>query len=232
LKRKLLEAVAAGRAREAELEAFCVDGPAHPDGHWTAKDHLAHLSWWRSRNADLMDAVRTGEEPPPSVVDDEQNAVIYASRKDTSVADLKSEARASWDRLADAIAACTEDDLARPHPYATGATLLDTVSGNGQGHLAQHLMFWHLEHGDEAKAEAAQKWAYELDTSVARDERHRAFAAYNLGCFYARTGHAAEALPLLRKGLAGAPELDALARKDPDLDPIRESAGLKELLAT
>jgi len=28
--------------------------------------------------------------------------------------------------------------------------MAEPLSGNGHGHLAQHLMFWHLEHGDEA----------------------------------------------------------------------------------
>ena len=28
-------------------------------------DHLAHLAWWRDRTARLVEAVRTGGEPPP-----------------------------------------------------------------------------------------------------------------------------------------------------------------------
>jgi hypothetical protein len=39
---------------------------------------------------------------------------------------------------------------------------------------------------------------------------------------YARLGRADEAIPLLREALAANPELAAWARKDADLDRIRE----------
>jgi tetratricopeptide (TPR) repeat protein len=45
---------------------------------------------------------------------------------------------------------------------------------------------------------------------------------YNLACVYARLGRADEAIPLLREALAANPELAAWARKDADLDRIRE----------
>ena len=75
MKHRLLETLVEGKRREAELVELCDDEPPDPGGRWSAKDHLAHLSWWRARNARLMDAVRTGSELPPSVQDDAQNAV-------------------------------------------------------------------------------------------------------------------------------------------------------------
>ena len=58
MKSKLLQAIDEGRVREAELEALVVDAPANLDGKWSAKDHLAHLSWWRRHSARLLVAVR------------------------------------------------------------------------------------------------------------------------------------------------------------------------------
>ena len=232
MKQQLLEAVVAGQEREAELAALCVDAPADPNGHWTAKDHLAHLSWWRTRNARLMDAVRTGGELPPAVQDDAQNAVIYAENRDRTVADIKEDARASWERLRAAVEACTEEDLARPHPYAPGYELWATVPGNGHGHLGQHLMFWYLETGEHDRAEAAQLWVWNLDTRAFPDPLDRANAAYNLACFYGRVGNADKALPLLRASFDSRPELIAHARTDPDLERVRDDPKVKALLAT
>ncbi|HKW60464.1 MAG TPA: DinB family protein [Candidatus Dormibacteraeota bacterium] len=231
MKQKLLETVVAGQEREAELAALGVDAPADPDGRWSAKDHLAHLSWWRARNARLMDAVRTGGELPPSVQDDAQNAVIYTENRDRTVDEIKEDARASWGLLRAAVEACSEEDLARPHPYAPGFELWATVPGNGHGHLGQHLMFLYLETRDEEKAEAAQLWVRDLDTRAFPDPIDRANAAYNLACFYGRVGNADKALPLLRAGFDARPELIAHAREDPDLDRIRDHPAVARLLA-
>ena len=118
MKEKLLRAVDESREREAELEAFVVDEHADPEGRWNAKDHLAHLSWWRLRGAQTLDAARTGRElPPPTPEDDDvQNAIIYAEVRDRSAHDVKTDAHNSWEALRKAIEASSEDDLARPHP--------------------------------------------------------------------------------------------------------------------
>jgi hypothetical protein len=93
-------------------------------------------------------------------------------------------------------------------------------------------MFLHLDNGDVERAESAARWGYEVETSIFEKPADRADATYNLACFYARVGRAGEALPLLRQSFEAKPELMALARRDPDLDAIRDDAELKELLAT
>ena len=215
--------------REAELEALCVDAPADPSGHWAAKDHLAHLAWWRERTAVLVEAVRTDREPPPNVDDDAQNAIIYQANRDLPAAEIRADARETWDRIEGAIRACSEDDLMRPHPHHPDRTLSDSGPSNG-GHLGLHLMGWYLESGDEAKAGAAMRWAYELEMEAAGDAKTRAYASYNMACFYGRVGRAADALPLLRESFKDAPELVDLARKDTDLDRIRDDREVAALL--
>ena len=232
MKQKLLESVAAGREREAELAALCVDAPADANGRWSAKDHLAHLSWWRVRDAGLFDAVRTGGELPPSVEDDAQNAVVYAENRDRTVAEIKKDATESWEVLRAAVEALSQADLTRPHPYAPQVNLAVTVTNITYFHVGQHLMFWYLERGDQARAEAAQVWVRDMEEATFSDPRRHATAAYNLGCFYARVGRADVAVPLLRAGFEGRPDLAELARTDPDLDPIRQDPAVKELLAT
>lgn len=230
MKEGLLATIEAARVREGELEALCVDAPADPGGRWNAKDHLAHASWWRSRNAKLLDAVRTGSALPPPLEDDPQNAEIYAATRDWPAARVKADAHASWNEVAAAVSACTDEDLARAHPYAAGFPMWDAIAANAHRHLAQHLTFWHLEHGDEAKAEAAQIWAREVDDAAFPGQEPRASSAYNLACFYARLGRSGPALPLLREAFAGAPRLAEWARKDTDLDPIRDEPAIEQLL--
>jgi DinB family protein len=230
LKEELLQGVARGRAREADFESLCVDTPADPAGRWSAKDHLAHLAWWRDRNARLMDGVRTGHDLPPPVEDDTQNAIIYQDYRDRPLAAIRAEARRSWDRLTAAIEACTEADLMKPHPYAEGRALWESVPGNAHGHLAEHLMFWYLETGDESSAEASQLWLLDVEGAISSSPRPRAFASYNLACFYGRIGRAKPALPPLREAFEGAPDLVEWARQDTDLDRIRDDGEIAALL--
>src|SRR5919201_249132 len=198
MKQKLLAIVKAGQEREAELDALCFDAPADPRGRWAAKDHLAHLAWWRSRRARLIDAVRSGVGAPTPVETETQNANIYEVNRDRAVAEIKQDARASWAALKRAIEACTEEDLAKPHPGAPDAEL----------------------------------WAYDLESSAFPDPAKRADATYNLACFYSRVGRADDSVRLLRESFRAKPDLIALARRDPHLDPLRRHPELDRLLAT
>ncbi|TMD27217.1 MAG: hypothetical protein E6I92_07050 [Chloroflexi bacterium] len=220
MKQELLDVVAAGQSREAELESVCVDAPADAGGRWAAKDHLAHLAWWRARAARLIDAARTGAEPPPSVEDDTQNALIYAETKDLAVAAVSENAKAAWQALQDAILACSEEDLRRKHPHAPGSEIWETVPGHA-GHIGTHLMWWYLEQGDVERAEAAELWAYGVESEAFPEPAKRADATYNLACFYSRVGQAGRALELLRQSFEAKPDLRELAKRDPDLDAIR-----------
>jgi hypothetical protein len=189
------------------------------------------MAWWRLRNAQMLDGVRTGGEFPAPVEDDAQNDVIYEMSRDRPAAAIRAEAGASWDRLIEAVEACSEADLMKPYPYGEGRALWESVPGHGHEHLAAHLMFWYLESGDEVSAEEAQVWVRDLENATAASELQRAHATYNLACFYGRVGRAAVALPLLRESLKGDPGLVALARTDPDLEPIRRDQEVAELLA-
>lgn len=230
MKHRLLETVAAARARESELASICVDSPPDPEGRWRAKDHLAHLAAWRSNWASQLETVRAGGELSPSVDEDAENARIYALNRDRPAADIRAEAVSSWDRFAAAIDACSDADLLKPHPIREGVHVWEMATGNGHEHLGQHLMFWYLGSSEEAAAESSQLWVYELNRGVFSEPRQRAHSAYNLACFYGRVGRPGKAVPLLRESFKGMNDLVKLARKDPDLDPIRDDPQLRELL--
>jgi Protein of unknown function (DUF1706) len=166
LRQVLLETIAAAREREHEFLALCDDSPPLEPGLWTVKDHLA-LTAWRINVAQLLDAGRTGTEAPRMDEDVQaSNARVYAAHKDETAEVVKSNARSAYDRLEAAVAACSDEDLLKPHPRprSAGVALWQTVPGHVH-HLAEHLMFWHLEQGNEEAAEAAQLWVHGLDRS-------------------------------------------------------------------
>ncbi len=201
-------------------------------GRWSAKDNLAHLAAWRQLAAAEIDAVRRGVASLPITEEtQEHNERIYEAMRDRPAAEIRKAADLSWDELAAALEACSEDDLEKPRLRRPNQKIWQTIPGNTYFHIAQHLGWWNTERGDEVAAEDAAKWAHDLAITLFPEESSRGFADYNLGCFYAARGRAAEAIPYLRSGLALNSVLRAWAREDPDLDPIRASPEFAGLLA-
>lgn len=233
LKQRLLTTVAAAREREHELVTLCDDSPPVEPGLWTVKDHLAHVAAWRLYAAGVLDAVRTGTTPPHvEDNDDDENAKIYIANQDKSADEVKSDARKSFDVLEAAIEACSDADFTKPHPRAPKAALWQIVPGNGHAHLGQHLMFWHLEQGNEEAAEAAQQWVYDIDRAEFPDPISMAASSYNFGCFYSRVGRADEALRRLKHAFELDPSLKNIALTDPDLDRMRNDPDLVALIGS
>jgi tetratricopeptide (TPR) repeat protein len=190
--------IAETRAAEAAgLLPLCDDAP-RPAGRWSARDNLAHLAAWRDHAASLLESVRGGDAPPVESSDfDEQNGQIFEAMRDMNAAEVRADADRSWDKLSAALEACSDADLRQPRPGRPGQEVWEAVPGNAHLHLAEHLGYLHAEAGDAAAAEAAALWAHELDNRAFPGVSARALAAYNLSCFYARAGRAAEALPHL-----------------------------------
>jgi hypothetical protein len=233
IRERLQAAVAAAREREHELLALCDDSFPPEPGLWTVKDHLAHLNEWRRYAARVLDAGRAGSQEPG--LGDDINAInarFYETNKDKTSDDVKSEAHASYDELEAAIAACTNGDLERPSPRVPDFLLWHAVPPNSYGHLAEHLMFWHLEQGDEEGAEAAQQWVYELIRAHFPEPRAVAVSAYNLACFYVRVRREDEALLLLHHAFELDPALKKTAEKDGDLDRVRDHPELVAMLVS
>lgn len=228
MKDQLLAALAETRRKEGDLAALCRETPPDPSGRWRPQDHLAHLTWVRDDEAALIEVVRAGGPIPPAHEEGRSDR-MYEATRDRTAAQVIAAAERSWDRLESAIAACSEEDLRRDHPYREARKL---VEGSPGDHVATHLFWCHIEAGNEPAAEAILRWARDLSSRTSTDPRSRAVGTYNLACFYARTRRPGEAVPLLRESFEVSPDLRDWAHKDPDLDPIRDDPELKRLLAS
>lgn len=223
MKEQLIAAIEEGRARETELERLVIDEPAAVDGRWHAKDHLAHLSWWRWRTVHILDALRTGGELPPPVPDDDgvQNAIIYAEVKDRPAAEVRADASESWTALRTAVEQSSEEDLHKPNPRRPESPVWEAIPG-AVGHAGTHVWSWLLDVGEEGRAMDVARWSWEVEARFFTTPGQLAESRYNLACVYARLGMPEEALPLLRASFEARPDLAGWARQDHDLDRIRE----------
>lgn len=229
LKQRLLQTLAASAEREVELHRLTGEPlPADPTV-WGAKDHVAHLAHWRRYAAQVLTAVRTGSPVPEAGDIDTLNAEVHSANRGRSADDIKEDALASYAELARAIDDCSDDDLMKARE-GRETLAWEVVPPNGHLHLGEHLGFWHQAHGDEAAAEQAQKWMLEIHEAAFTDPRSRAFGEYNLACYYARQGRAGDALPHIKRSIELHPALKEWARKDADLDRVRDEPELRSLL--
>jgi tetratricopeptide (TPR) repeat protein len=229
LKKRLLQTLATSAERESELHRLSGELPPAEPNEWSAKDHVAHLAHWRRYAAQVLTAVRSGAPPPDAADIDAVNAAVYSVNRGRSADDIKEDALVSYAELARAIDDCSDDDLLKPRP---GRDFLawEVVPPNGHLHLGEHLASWYQAHGDEAAAEQAQKWMLEVHEAAFTDPRSRAFGEYNLACYYAKQGRAADAMPHLARSFELHPPLKEWARKDTDLDRIREESEVRAIL--
>jgi len=232
LKEALLFLVDATHAKETtDLLPHCDDSQPEP-GRWTAKDNLAHLAAWRVHAAEVLDAARTDQDlDDDGKTLDETNAGIHEATKDLALARVLADSDRSWARLRKAIEACSTDDLEKPRPGNPSQQAWEVIPGDTHFHLAEHLGYWNSERGHEAVAEAAAVWAHDVNNEAFSGAKQRAYAAYNLGCFFARRGNAVKALPYLRDGFELMPDLKDWAKQDADLDRIRATPELVALLS-
>lgn len=134
-------------------------------------------------------------------------------------------AEKSWDQLSSALKACSDEVLSKPRLRRPEEPLWQVMPDNVH-HLSEHLIYWQTEAGNDAGAEEAARWGYEIATSTFPDDRARRVAEYNLGCFYAVRARLDEAKPYLPRGLELRPDLRDWAKQDSDLDLMRVRADL------
>ncbi|HEV2361899.1 MAG TPA: DinB family protein, partial [Acidimicrobiales bacterium] len=208
--RRLIEAA---RAKEREdLIPLVSDAEPAAPGRWTAKDNLAHLSSWRLLGVAELDAIRTGEPAPPVSDDvDEHNAGVYEATRDLPADEVIAAASESWDELAEALDACSEEDLLLPRLRHPDSPAWQLVAGHTYFHVGDHLGTVLTEQGHEDAAERLAYWAHGQATGAFPEDRRRGVADYNLACFYAKNGRAAEALPYLASAFRLLPSLRELA---------------------
>jgi hypothetical protein len=86
-------------------------------GDWTIKDIVAHLTGWRKRSVQRLQAALRGEPAPATPwpgymsTDDEINVWIYESSRDRSVQDVLQDSRETFRHLFEAIRAFPESEL-------------------------------------------------------------------------------------------------------------------------
>ena len=110
-------------------------------GDWSFKDVVAHLNGWRVRTLARLDAARNHTAPAappwPANLDDDNdddidkiNDWIYKANRDQPLGEVLGEYRDSFQRMYDAAAALSDDELNDPnrYPWIAGYRLANVIT--------------------------------------------------------------------------------------------------------
>ena len=156
MKNQLNDLLQKGYQAEREFIAALSDEDRNAEGTfeiWTAKDIIAHNSYWRKHHAENMLAVHAGGAPVEEF-DDQTNVKVYDRYQDQSWEEIETLAQVSSERMGEALAALNEDDLQRGDFYAwlKGRPLWREVAGNLYTHVILHLSDWYIKQGNAMRA--------------------------------------------------------------------------------
>ena len=209
--------------RRAERDIFGGLDPAVRDrpmreGDWSPKDHQAHLTAWKARQADRLEAARLGREPQTDDrEDDEINAELQATRAEWDWESIAAEA--------DELSARLETELRAIDPAVLRASdrLVGSTYGNGPFHALTHFG-WLVEANigtDEARLAAFVDEVERLLSAGQLSDVDRGTGLYNMACAHALAGRLDRARPLLREAFGLRPQLREWAESDSDLESLR-----------
>jgi uncharacterized damage-inducible protein DinB len=195
---------------------------------WSAKDHIAHVAYWRRRFADRLQAALDGRPQPDLEAWETMNARVFEERRRRPWADVLADADNSYQALGACLERLTDEDLLTVGRFdwvPEGRPLLAT--GSAYEHALAHLAQYHVERGDRLAARRIQEGWVARVLEAETPDPVRGEALYNLACFQALDGDVDTAAVTLERAFASypTPHLRELARTDPDLAELRARAG-------
>ena len=236
MKEELAELLQKGYQVEQAFLAALPDEERRAQGTfegWTAKDTIAHNAYWRKHHAEDVLAVLAGKTPP-HVVDDELNGEVYSRYKDQSWEEVDTLVEAGLERMREAIAALSEEELQRHdfYPWEQGRALWREIVTNIYTHPVIHLSDWYIKRGAQERAAALYQEMTGQLTRLDDSPDWQGTIRYNNACSFSLLGQKETAIDELREALKLNPGLTEWSKEDPDFEPIRGEAGYQALYET
>lgn len=192
--------------------------------YWSAKDHVAHMTFWRQQLVLRLQAI-IRNTPQPKIEDYEQlNPVLFEEQRYHPWPDIFAESDRVYAELFTCVDQLTEEDLTTFKRFdwiPDGEPLYTSFMGNCYEHTQQHLAQYCLDRHDLPRATRLyESWADRVVQTEA-PATLKGIVLYNLACFYATHTRLEEAAEILPQALALAPYLKEWSLSDPDLAALR-----------
>ena len=195
---------------------------------WSAKDHMAHMTFWRKRLVAKLTAFLNKETL--EAADYEQlNPVIFEEQRYRSWADILAESEQAFAELYTVVERLTEEALANVDDLPDGEPpLYAIIFGSSYEHSREHFaQYYHDRHDLPQATSIYESWTDRVVQTEVPDEA-KGQVLYNLACFYALDEQLEKASATLQQALTLAPRLREWSLSDPDLVALRNQSTKEE----
>ncbi len=195
---------------------------------WSAKDHMAHRTFWHQDLILKVTAILQHQEIPPSEESDDQiNAMVFEEHKLHPWSALHAESERVYAELIQLIEQLSEDDLTAPNrfPSITGEKpLYAAFIGSCYEHDQEHLAQYYSDRHDLPRVMQIREKCANRIIQAEVPAWVKGWFLYNLACFYAQQNQLEKAAALLPEALTFAPDLQEQSKSDPDLVALRNQS--------
>jgi len=197
---------------------------------WGVKDMLTHLAFWGDHFNRQVEAARAGK-PVPEAGDYYEiiNDGVLLRNKEKTFEEARKEEEKVFAKSLELLESEDPDALVDKEKYThmKGRSLLDRALGTECYHVAAHISDYFLKQGFYEKAAGLQE---EYTKKLLAFPGWDANAYYNLACFYSLNGKVEKALGNLEQAFKVKPDLKEWAKKDPDIDPLRQEPDYQRMI--
>lgn len=234
IKPQLIDMLNHGYADETQMIASLSDAQRAEEGtltHWSVKDLVSHLNYWRGLMLMRLQALQRGEMPISTPNFLELNDENFQATRYLTWAETLESSQRTLDDLISIVESFSENDLTDPERYEwrRGEALWTIIRSNAYDHPEAHIAQYYFEQGNHAKAMELQSQLADLISRVDPSPRSRGTAIYNFACFLALNGEPTKAIENLRESFILRPDLLEFSKEDPDLNSLRELSEYRAL---
>ncbi len=196
--------------------------------HWSAKDHVAHMTFWHQDLVLKLTAILQHQEVPPSEESEEQlNSMVFEEQQQHPWSDIHAESERVYAELITLTEQLSEEDLAASNRFTSISgerPLYTAFLGRCYEHDQEHLAQYYLDRHDLPRAIKIREECANRVIAAEVPEWVKGSFLYNLACFYAQQNQLEKAAALLQEALTLTPRLKEQSKSDPELVALRDQS--------
>jgi len=196
--------------------------------HWSAKDHVAHMTFWHQDLVLKLTAILQHQEVPPSEESEEQlNSMVFEEQQQRPWSDIHAESERVYAELITLTEQLSEEDLAASNRFTSISgerPLYTAFLGRCYEHDQEHLAQYYLDRHDLPRAIKIREECANRVIAAEVPEWVKGSFLYNLACFYAQQNQLEKAAALLQEALTLTPRLKEQSKSDPELVALRDQS--------
>jgi len=193
---------------------------------WSAKDHVAHMTFWHQELVLKVTTILQHQEVPPREENEELlNSTVFEEHRLRPWSAIHAESERVYAELITSTEQLSEEDLTASNRFSaiSGERPLYTIFlGPCYEHDQEHRAQYYSDRNALPQAIEIREKCVNRVIQAEVPAWVKGSFLYNLACFYAQQNQLEKAAARLQEALTLAPDLTEQSKSDPDLVALRD----------